>query len=149
MKKIMMFCLCMYGCADYTIHKGKGYDEDFKPYVVEYVTQAAQHNKAINNGRLLDLTIKLNDLSKIPPTTTGNTVVGLCEIKEFEVIVSVEKQWWPWANEYDRMSVMLHELGHCLSRFKHRDKDSIMNATAINGHRLDAKYKYYVNELFE
>lgn len=144
-----MFCLCMYGCADYAPHNGKGYTEEFKPYVIEYVTQAAQHNKPITNGKMLDLTIKLYDLSKVLPSNGGNTVVGVCEYKRNEVIVMIEKQWWPYASEYSRMSVMLHELGHCLSDFEHRDKDSIMNATAINGDKLSDKYKYYIDELFE
>jgi hypothetical protein len=144
MKKIMMFCLCIYGCADYQEHNGKGYPKEFTPYVIEYLSIANKY-KPVRDSILRDLTITYKDLSDVK-NETGITV-GLCETKINERIIYIDPTFWEQADYYLQMSLIFHELGHCLSGFEHRDKRSIMNASVV--HDLEYNYDYYMVELFE
>jgi hypothetical protein len=118
----------------------------FSPYVQSFV------NESSGNGHSLEV----NDLIIRFGAMRSKFERANCSITEGQTpVITVNETTWNQINEYDRESMMFHELGHCVLLREHRaDVDnsgipvSMMNPYALNSYVYEARRNNYVKELF-
>ncbi len=149
----------MSGCGPSTI------DPALVPYFDSFEREAAKRgveiNESVRSASLVD------DMEGKP-----DDVFGICATDYLGKRVEIRRKSWNIATEWDKRSVVFHELGHCLLGREHMDQttrlwvapmnsdragvafsyelpDSIMHpAFAISGEDLELLWVAYLDELF-
>ncbi len=83
-----------------------------------------------------------------------DTAVGTCYFKTDSI--AVDPTYWKYANETERLILILHELGHCDLRRLHIEgkfedgcPQSLMHPTVIPNQCFERYQEYYITELFQ
>lgn len=139
MKKILtilmfIFTLNVFGCAT-----PKKYETDrtFTSYLEEFVMES---KKLITMDELnKKVIVEFHEYPK------HSTTLGTCHINFIvKNTIWISKEWWnrAYTSEYDKMSVIFHELGHCVLYRYH----TIEPEESING---DSFYKWIERIMFK
>lgn len=135
---------------------------ELRSYVELFQTEAALHG----NFKMVPLYLKVSfiqhevlqndaDDSCGPPLR----VAGYCFLSRFQSpIIAIDQDYWNRSSVEDRISLVFHELGHCLLyrlhaddtfRFKgERYPQSLMHSTLIMGSHFWMFFDSYMNEMF-
>lgn len=134
MKKLILTLIVVSGCCPAPSFR---VEAEFRPYVDSF---RSRYN--VGEG----VTVKRGTLE-------GSTI-GQCEIGVFTSTITIDGEYWDLAADFERESLMYHELGHCLLRRAHtseRDEDgcpsSIMYPTNSVNYCYEQKREQYLTEL--
>lgn len=126
-------------------------DATFAPYVASF--EAYGKNITSNqNFKVGDIPINFGT----PENTSFQAVCYIYSNDAREIIV--RKEWWDYASDSDKESIIFHELGHCRLNREHDDGDveiagksiklSMMHHVIVTGSSYTERHSYYVDELF-
>lgn len=87
-------------------------DNQIKPFVDEFFTEVDNYSTTPTHK---DIYYKFKDLSNEP----GN-VLGQCQMFINANILYISQNFWSTASEWDKRSLIFHELGHCALGRAHR-----------------------------
>lgn len=116
--------------------------------------------ESLGKTQLSDPNFTIGDI----PINFGDTenpyYKGVCfEYSDGTKEIIIDQNWWEAVDEYNRESLLFHELGHCRlgrdhhdSKVKHSNgqeyKESMMSSVIVSGSNLKNLYNEYVKELF-
>lgn len=87
-------------------------DQNLQVYVDEFDSYVSSFGTPILNKGIY---YKFQDLSSLP-----GHVLGQCTAYKSDNLIFIDPAFWATANEWDRRSVLFHELGHCVLGRGHR-----------------------------
>jgi hypothetical protein len=144
---IILATLMLTGCGQR--YSGRGWPAEVDPYVQLYF-ELSRLNPSVHVAQGDYLTVEFGDLS-----ARGPSVVGFCETRNDEGLVTLNPQFWASADENVREVLVLHELGHCLSFMEHRGlilsngmASSIMYPYLVPTYMYGPNRLYFQYELF-
>lgn len=142
MKSLMLIiALLVTGCG--------GLDFSSQPLTKEAAVFVAE-----GAARGLDLKSKVGQIeitfAKLPSRIAGYCIVPFIGQR----YIQLDTEYWARASEDDRLSLMLHELGHCALNRKHKGpdiqfSDTIMSPSAPTGIWLRLNYAALIEELYK
>ena len=121
------------------------HDAEVIPYLNSFVQDAATHGREAEvKERLASVSVVLVDSFDTPD------VIGRCSLSTLEDKVEFLRSHFKRQSHYRRMSLVYHELGHCvLGITEHtQGKLSIMNSPYIAGHLFALFEQALLLELF-
>lgn len=128
MKRTILLSLLLISCA-------KPKDDTLAPTIAGFEAEVEYFKQEANNRGIV---VNTDGLSIVYGTTVGG-YMAQCQSKK----ITVSKSAWDQKLPLARLSLLLHEMGHCVLNRQHRiDGFSIMNqlapnATSFNDHRVE------------
>lgn len=111
-------------------------DPTFEPFIYDFKVDAERYS-----GGVIDVTnlrVTFGDTRH-----RGGRVVGYCEfLNNGQNHVAIKKEFWDSASDYDRISLLYHELGHCALFRAHRIQFRVDNLYPIS-----LMYSFLVREI--
>lgn len=119
---------------------------DFAEYASRFTSLAPAYGSEV---KIEDLIIRWGDLA-------NEFENGICEVNgRATPVVTIDVYAWEEMDEFERESLVFHELGHCVLRRYHRNgwtqggiPASIMNPYSFDGWIYSNYEHYYLEELY-
>lgn len=137
MRTLILSFLLLTGCAH---EKWPVYiDPELKPYLEQYVKLKMQYT-----GNPYHRRMSIVFYSGTTPE------IGNCTISDFGRKVGIQKEFWydPYTLESDRLTLFLHEMGHCDLNLEHSTEYGIMNELHMDGINYEVAPDYYLKKFF-
>ncbi len=121
--------------------------------LVPYVTDATL-DMGLTESDLYGYTIIFKTLSEVKSDIKAGTVIGQCD--HIAKIITVDPTYWfsAYTTERDKVSLIRHELGHCICKLSHnkavmpdRCPASLMTPTTLSRECLIRHWENYTEEL--
>lgn len=99
-------------------------EPELKPYVIDFIGHVSKKCK--------DEQIFYPKRFKITFNEFKDDTVGVCKIWFYKFEIEIEKSWWDRNDEDQRISLIYHELSHCVLDLQHSDdpKDYMYHSTS-------------------
>ena len=138
--RIILVTLLLVSCGQdpFSTKKEPAMDlNEFEPYVEMFLSEGAHQGRTIG---VQGLRIKFGH--------TEWPVIGVCHTGGDAPRITIDFDFWQTANSVRRLTLMYHELGHCLLGRGHTDKFSIMQPFLLGASTMTSNEDELFEELF-
>lgn len=141
MKKLLFCLLFLTGCNNgFKATPPASIDPQIRPYYEQYRTDKKAY---LGTDQVRKIDIYFTDLSR-------TIFDALCwKTKEGHRFIQVDYNRWQKSTDYDKITTIYHELGHCDLDLLHSNTPTIMNPNGLLGNVFATDRNYYLTELFK
>lgn len=134
---------------------------DLAPYVDSFLVESKIHGHPVEIPALLVSYIHNEWISEDTDVSCRPRahMLGYCNLKDAVLEIAIDKDYWDGADYEEQLSLVFHELGHCVLHRRHKDDRilvggrripvSLMNSTQEDEQSYFLEhFDFYMDELF-
>lgn len=151
-KKLLFFILVVPGCMP-RIGAVFNVAPELLPYYNKFINEAMKQRVTIAQDNFV-----MRFMTQVDAAASGSSIIGYCQTSSQLASIRINRSEWDQINEWEKIELTFHEMGHCLLGREHRLGEitingvyipvSIMNPDFFDGWFISEYYEYYMEELF-